>query len=277
MDPHNPPTDPYIHNLQQLTQKITYGYYPIDSMSTVKTLCQNLIESIDKFQQKISHPNYSDLTKLQPALDALHSHIDEPTYGAIALLSTSHYSMIKNKLGESKLYICILQHYIHTPIYKQTFAKFQTTIHDKVIDYEVSLDIIAKKKLRILLGPELYYKVYNEVFFKSDLKSCVELHDTGKCVVLRFPRKACVFCLNACTHPGHCYYKWYETDVKPQLHSLHSCITLFSCKYVHTRHCNVSYGCNCSIDRYLCNCGTTKEVIFNLEHLYPALNKFAEN
>ena len=90
-------------------------------------------------------------------LDPLDVHLDDVSYGSIALISKSYYLMIKNRLGQNKLYICILKHYIEKPIYSNIFTQLTIKNDDKIINYELSLNIIAKKKLRNIIGPELYF------------------------------------------------------------------------------------------------------------------------
>lgn len=257
---------PYLTNLNEI---VKYGYYPISDLITIKFLCETLVTSITQTHEKILGSTHPDLTKLQPALDALTEFIDDATYGAISLLSTSHYIMIKNRLGQDKLDICILKHYATN-----------TT-------YPLNINLAAKRELRVILGKELYYGEYEEVPIKSDLEYCVEFHNKPQCTILRLPKNRCIFCENinpSFYDHNKCYEKWYKDNIKGVCVPAHWGMTPphdstnFTRSTFHTKKCsrkNKSYSyidiCidSCPIDRYVCNCRDVERIMFNFEHLYP--------
>jgi hypothetical protein len=220
------------------------------------------MQSITQTQIKIHNPNYPTLTALQPALDHLESFIDDETYGAICLLSKSHYHMILSRLGQTKMDTCILQHYAKNPTYPE------------------NLHISAKRELRRILGKEFYYEKHEEVFVESDLEYCVELHKQGKCIGLITPTRICIFCkgINDWNHDyDKCYREWYGNNIEGQwvpsyyndnnnhnsTHCTRSKIHKGGCK-------SKDYYCghSCPVLRHVCDCQNTKKMIFNFEYLY---------
>jgi hypothetical protein len=102
--------------------------------------------------------------------------------------------MFVGKYGLEKTGIFILKHYIDTPIYSKSYMDIKTKYLDKIITHKISLGTIAKKNLRKIIGPKLYFDCYAELFFDSDLAYLGELHRDGICTRLILPRTVCVFC-----------------------------------------------------------------------------------
>lgn len=274
-----PMADPHINYLAQLYQKIRYGYYPIDLIPIATNICHHIIASADRTIEKIQNPNHPTLTVLYPVLDALHGFIDDATYGAIALLSTSHYEMIKNKLGEAKLDICILKHYIHDRRSTEIYKKFQTIVNDKIVEYKVSLDILAKKRLRLIIGPELYFKEYKEALVPEDLDYVAELHNKGECIVLQSAKNVCIFCKSIINihNTKNCYEAWRKKKLKKMCgdYNPHNA-TNYGYSYVKKLSCTFwCRSCFHSVTKALCYCSNEK-IIFNFTHLYPALNELTK-
>lgn len=134
------------------------------------------------------------MCNIRLALDHLQIYFDNTSFGAISLVSKSHHQMIVEKFGTEKTEIFILEHYIQHPIYSKLSANIKSTHLNEIINHKISLNIIAKKKLRKIIGPELFFKSHTELFFESDLEYMGILHQNGICTKLMVPATVCVFC-----------------------------------------------------------------------------------
>ena len=203
--------DFFIDSLNKLEQVINSGFISIDAISSIVSKTQLITQIANKKQNEIHNSSYPSICAISQSLDQLMFHLDEPTFGAIALINKDHHQMIKEKFGPDKLEIFIAEHYIRNPIYSKMYAQIRT----KSGTFELSLDIIAKKKLSKIIGPKLYFDSHAELFFKSDLAHVAELYRAGICTGLICPRTICIFCReikSAKNTHDKCYNKYHEKN-----------------------------------------------------------------
>lgn len=206
---------------------------------------------------------------MQIILDPLDTYLDEAIYGSIALVSKDYYDIIRSRLGQNKLDICILKHYIENPVYSNLFTQLEGNVDGKIVTYELSLNIIAKKKLRKIIGPQLYLENNEEVFFESDLEYIANMCNDGHYIRFIVPRNVCIFCKKIKTyfssHP-RCWDEFYRTHIaKKGGESLY--IKNYNDDYVDKTQ---------FIEMCLCSCVRTLKLHFNFEYLCPELMKLCE-
>lgn len=184
----------HLDVLDKLNKMIDCGYIPISDIELILSKTALLLSTINKKCKEINNEIYPSLCEIGWALDHLGIYIDESVFGAIALVSKSHYDMFTLKYGVEKTRIFILKHYIDTPIYSKSYVNIQSKYLDEIINHKISLSSIAKKNLRKIIGPKLYFDSYSDLFFSSDLAYLGQLHEEGICTKLILPRTICVFC-----------------------------------------------------------------------------------
>lgn len=176
-----------IHFLKKMNAMIKLGYISNDSLSEINIQIQNISEAIITKQNNIQKNTYPSLCSISDAMEHLKLYIDDATFGSIALCSKSHYQMILNFFGDSLLEIFILKHYSTNEEYIIRASKIK--IGDTNIN--MPLNIIARKKLRKIIGPELYFKSNCEVFFKSDLEYVKTCNKFNAFII---PNTVCLMC-----------------------------------------------------------------------------------
>lgn len=234
--------------------------------------------------------------------DPLELYIQDETFGSIALLTINYYNFIQKKLGQKKLDICILKHYACNPLYTKIFKIFHLKhkgifIND-VIHYKMSLNILAKKKLRIILGQESYFKNYTEIFIRHDLNYIIKLQNDGKCIHLILPKgDVCIFCKDFHGTKFHgnfltwclnnisvnddggeiisneiCYTYWCQKNFKGTHYSPYYIHPGYMCN-THGFYNNPGNNCPCIIKNHACNQNNNNVIQFNLEYLHPELTQ----
>ena len=114
------------------------------------------------------HPEYYSLLR------------ENASVGAIALLSKDFYNFISSIESESYLYICILEHFYKTDVYK-TEKRFITINGSPRL---TSLSILAGNALRQLVPSSLYTYEASEsnIFVPEDIDEIAKMYNRGYCL-----------------------------------------------------------------------------------------------
>ena len=264
-----------IDFLNKLNELFKLGYFPHNHLQQILPIVENIVENINKKQEEIFNINYPTLCNIEMALDPLDKYIDNMTYGSMALVSKDHYTMINNKLGESRITECIYEHFIHHPVYTDQYKIIKLKVGDTIFNYNMPLNIIALKNLRKLIGPELYFEKYGEVFFRSDLTYIVKiLNEKNICIKLESPHTVCMICeeIKTINDPHANCMKNYKKKFA------HTSKTRNFNTHIHNiyEQCDNDINININTDHLLCNCVRTAKMEVSLKYLHKELVEYCK-
>ncbi len=227
--------------LDDIQHPIKNKYVQVDELT-------NFIEKTEKILKMAIDSRNFLLTNTQPSLDVIFPAMDhlklfitDADMGAIALVSKNLYNLMFSHYGESNVDIFITKHYIDNDAYDYSVDVNYNTmvpkdinknnhiqqygelpkdsfhfIPDTYIEGKMSLKvkIIALKKLRKLIGPELYYSEYKIVFFKDDIIYLYLKYNEEK---IPYNSKVCMFCYRSCCRNHEYCYQSFATEQKNEV------------------------------------------------------------
>ena len=177
------------------------------------------------------------LNVIFPAIEHLNLFLSDADIGALALVSTNLYDLLISTYGELKIDICIAKHHIENDAYDysvdvnfctlipsntdqndliQKIGEFAKEgpyfVQDTHIKSKIPLKVktIALKRLRKLIGQDLYFSEHKIIFFKDDIMYLYDKYEE----IIPNNSKVCMFCYtsNSGDH-GPCYLKFIN-DIK---------------------------------------------------------------
>lgn len=201
-----------IKKYDNICSIINNKYVNIDELKTFIMKTELLLDIAKKTMEYLKSTPQLGLEIIFPVIEHLKLFLTDADMGTIALVSKTLYNLMVSNYGQLNIEIFIAKHYIDNVaynynIYKEfyvprrygdgfrndsvvRFGRNNNIISEETtIVMPLHIKLIALKKLRQLLGPELYFVEHKIIFFKSDI---IHLHKHK--YALDEQMGVCVFC-----------------------------------------------------------------------------------
>lgn len=181
-----------MKSISNSLDKLSTNYIALHDLDGLINRLTSLLTSTIESRDRVLNGFCPCLSFIFPAFDNLRLFISDSDMGAIALVSKSLYQLIIAKYTDYQTQIYILKHYIDSYNYD---VDIDFVVDNQKISVPISIRDISKRKLRILIGPESYFKIYKTIFFKNDV-----LYELGR--IKAFHQNittnslVCIFCKN---------------------------------------------------------------------------------
>ncbi len=183
-----------IKNMDKINSAISNGYVSDKNLSELLARLPVLLETVSDTKKRILSGNNVGLDFILPALDHLRIFLTNDMMGSIALVSKSLNQAITKAHGPKQTELFILAHYLEHPIYKYKESLVKILFEGNILIVPIDMHIIMKKRLRNIIGPELYFKEHDEIFYVSDIDHILNSQGNNYRIVTCMPYESCVFC-----------------------------------------------------------------------------------
>ncbi len=226
-----------IQILDDIQQPIKNKYVTIDDLATYIEKTEKILKLAKESMDFLLTNTQPSLDVIFPAMDHLKLFLSDVDRGAIALVSKNLYNLMISHFGESNVDIFIAKHYIDNDAYDysvdvnyntmvprdinknnyiQKYGGLSHSLHCVVDVYikgkfPLKVKTIARKRLRKLIGQELYFSEHKIVFSKEDIMYLYLKYNE----LIPYNSKVCIFCYNFdCNHRRYCYVEFVRKERK---------------------------------------------------------------
>ena len=185
----------YLESIQKLRLAISHGYLSYENLLLIEPILPQLQQLIVLAREQLLNPNRTSLYAIMPVLDNLKLFLNEQTLGAVCLVSKEISEAMILKCGIDNVNIYVAMYNLKTNT--DTNIDVPIFFGDEILEIQIPQQIIKKRHLRTLLGPEKYFKDRrnNEIFFMSDLEYLLSMFaNKGICLEICIPRTICIVC-----------------------------------------------------------------------------------
>ncbi len=223
-----------IQILDDIHQPIKNKYVGIDELTTFIEKTEKILKLAIESKNFLLTNTLPSLDVIFPAIDHLKLFLSDADMGAIALVSKNLYNLMVSNYGELNVDIFVAKHYVDNDAYdysvdvnyhtmvpkdinrnnhirqygelpKNEFHHIRNTFIKGKIPLKVKT--IALKRLRKLIGAELYFSEHKIIFFKDDIMYLYLKYDE----TIPYNSKVCMFCYNSdCLDHVLCYREFAE-------------------------------------------------------------------
>ncbi len=234
-----------IKILDDIHQPIKNKYVGIDELTTFIEKTEILLKLAIESKNFLLTNILPSLDVIFPAIDHLKLFLSDADMGAIALVSKNLYNLMISNYGKLNVDIYIAKHYIDNDAYDYSVDVNYHTMVPKDINHNnhirqygelpknefhhirntfikgkipLKVKTIALKRLRKLIGAELYFSEHKIIFFKDDIMYLYDKYEE----TIPDNSKVCMFCYNLkCRRHGFCYQEFVDKTKRDILFDNH--------------------------------------------------------
>ncbi len=177
-----------IKNIGPIIKNKYISYEDLDTMINELDLLLKI--SIQSKYSMLTEPNYG-LDVIFPAINHLTLFLDAEDLGSIALVSKTLHNLMVINFGQKQTNIFIAEHYISNKKYNYK-VNIDFIVDEQKLSIPINVKTIFHKKLRILIGHEKYFELYDKIFFKDDIIYLINKNEG----VTTYYTFVCLFCEN---------------------------------------------------------------------------------
>lgn len=178
-----------VSYIQDLHLPIKNKYISIADLNLFIDELEPILKSAINSRDTILNGFHPSLDIIFPAMSHLKLFLTDWEMGSLLLVSKKIYQSMVTECGQLQVDICIIEYYLKD-IAKSTI-NIDFNVQDKIIAVPISSSIIAKRKLRIAIGPKLFFEKYNHIFFSADIEYLINKEKSANIV---FSTLVCIFC-----------------------------------------------------------------------------------